>query len=108
MPPSSLSSLTAAHQLRRATAEVLSAVGFASSSDLALQTAADSCAEVMRRLCLRLKDAKEAGQKGGGGGGGSGFSDCLERALAESGGTGVQERKQGNCLCPIYFMQALH
>ena len=80
VPPSHLGSTSAKAGLRRSTAEVLSAVGFSTSSDLALDVAADAAEEVLRRFCLRLRDAKESG-----GGGGKGFADCLERALAEAG-----------------------
>ncbi len=84
--PSNLTSAAASEALRRSTAEVMSAAGFTAASDVALQVATDTTVEVMRRFCLRLREARESGQAGNGGGGGSGFADCLERALAESGG----------------------
>ena len=52
----------AGDRLLRSCAEVFSAAGYAESSDLALQSAADVAAEFMRRLCLRIRDAREAGQ----------------------------------------------
>ncbi len=78
VPPSTLTPTAAGKQLRRSVAEVLAAVGFATCSSMAMDVVVDTTAEVFRRLCVRLKEAKEAGSGGG-------YSDCLDRALAETG-----------------------
>ncbi len=74
-----MSATEANRRLRGAAAEVMAAVGFAFSSEQALQTVTDVVEDVLRRLCVKIKDVHELeGDKN------HGFADCLERALAET------------------------
>jgi len=79
LPPTRPLDASQAHaKLRRAVAEVMAAVGYDTASERALQAATDVVGQTMRTLGERIRTAAESG-----GGCGRGFSDPLERALAE-------------------------